>query len=91
MKFRKKPVVIEAVQFTGDNQDEIVRFAGLTAVVMGRTHELHIKTTEGMMHVSKGDWVIRGVKGEMYPCKPDIFQATYQPVDESGNALGWGQ
>lgn len=79
-RFRKKPVEVEAVQFTGDNADEIGRFAGLAAGVFGRDHHLQIKTLEGNMTVSPGDWVIRGVKGEFYPCKPDIFAETYEEV-----------
>lgn len=60
-KFRKKPVVIEAVQVT-ERQE--------------------IQTLEGVMVASPGDWIITGVKGERYPCKPDIFAATYEPVKE---------
>ena len=60
-KFRKKPVVIEAVQ---------------TEV------EVQIKTLEGTMTANPGDWIITGVKGEKYPCKPDIFTATYEAVTE---------
>lgn len=81
MKFRKKPVVIEAEQFTGDNVNEIVKFVGVDAKVLGRTKELKISTLEGLMNVSPGDWVIQGVQGEFYPCKPDIFEATYEEVE----------
>lgn len=83
MKFRKKPVVIEAIQFTGSNPAEICRFMGA-----GEWEEdfldagLEIKTLEGTMKASPGDWIIRGVAGEYYPCKPDIFAATYEPVTE---------
>lgn len=62
MKFRKKPVVIEAYQ---------------TDV------EMDIETLEGTHHASVGDWIITGVHGEQYPCKPDIFEKTYEPVTES--------
>jgi hypothetical protein len=78
--FRKKPVVIEAVQFDGTNHDAIVRFAGLKARVIGRERALLIGTLEGSLTASPGDWIIRGVQGEFYPCKPDIFAATYEPV-----------
>lgn len=61
VKYRKKPVVIEAWQTN-------------EAVV--------IETLEGTMRADPGDWIITGVKGEVYPCKPDIFEATYEPVDE---------
>jgi len=83
MKYRKKPVVVEAIRFDGSNHSEIVRFVGLDAIVhvQGRTRELSIKTLEGLMRASPGDWVIRGVRGEHYPCKPDIFDATYEPAD----------
>jgi len=80
-KFRKKPVVVEAMQYTGDNGFECIKFIGEA----GRKEEngdLLIKTLEGLMHVSKWDWIIKGVENEMYPCKPDIFTKTYEPVDE---------
>ncbi len=79
-KFRKKPVVIEAVQFTGGNQSEIISFAGKVAKMEGTLKHLIIKTLEGRMSVTAGDWVIKGVKGEYYPCKPDIFEATYEAI-----------
>jgi hypothetical protein len=82
MKYRKKPLVIEAMQFTGDNHDDIAKFAGLAVRVVGRESALYIKTPEGSMKVSPGDWVIQGVAGEFYPCKPDIFEATYEAVEE---------
>jgi hypothetical protein len=75
-KFRKKPVVIEAVQYTG--QEEDYRAIGLCNCTGERL--LHIDTLEGAMYASPGDWIITGVKGERYPCKPDIFEATYEPV-----------
>jgi hypothetical protein len=81
-KFRKKPVVIEAMQYTGLNGFDCVKFGGNGSI--GGTSEqdggLTIDTLEGKMHVSKWDWIIRGVKGEFYPCKPDIFEATYEPA-----------
>ena len=79
-KFRKKPVVIEAVQFNGENQSEIISFAGKVAKMEGTLKHLIIKTLEGRMSVSSGDWIIKGVKGEFYPCKPDIFEATYEAI-----------
>lgn len=78
--YRKKPVEIEAIQFTGENVQEIGRFAGLDAQIVGREKALQIQTLEGLLKVSPGDYVIRGVKGEHYPCKPDIFEQTYDPV-----------
>lgn len=81
-RFRKKPVVIEAVLFTGDNGVEIGHFAGLTARIAGRDRHLEISTLEGVMKASPGDWIIKGVQGEFYPCKPDIFAATYEAVED---------
>jgi hypothetical protein len=81
-KFRKKPVAIEAVQFDGSPQtaQAVTEFAGKWA----QPHadgSLTIHTLEGPLSASVGDWIIRGVKGEFYPCKPDIFAATYEPVE----------
>ena len=76
MKFRKKPVVIEAVQAM---EGEISLIPG---VVRDSDREAWvIKTLEGDMEVSPGDWIITGAKGEKYPCKPDIFDLTYEPVE----------
>jgi len=83
-QFRKKPVVISAFQFTGDNGVDIIEWAedvSDNAMRMGETDQtLLISTLEGTMEVSKGDYVILGVKSELYPCKPDIFEATYEVV-----------
>lgn len=81
-KFRKKPVVIEAVRFTKANFEEIEKFVGGDAEF--RDGELIVATLEGPLRAADGDWIIRGVKGEFYPCKPDIFAATYEPVDNGG-------
>ena len=78
-KYRKKPVVIEAMQYTGRNATGLIRFMGCEPDAAA-TFET-IKTLEGELHVSKGDFVIKGVKGEFYPCKPDIFEQTYEPVE----------
>jgi hypothetical protein len=85
VKFRKKPVVIDAVQWTGANVDEVL---GLTLAVgsvrRGSGNErnsIFIDTLEGTMRADPLDWIIRGVKGELYPCKPDIFTATYDPAE----------
>jgi len=74
MKFRKKPVVIDAEQYQG----QII--AGVCEEDGHGIYGAHIHTLEGAFHVSLGDWVITGVKGERYPCKPDIFEATYELV-----------
>ncbi len=88
MKFRKKPVTIEARQFggryTGDGRD-ILDWMGASGDwdagdTEGGNGTLHIRTLEGTMTAKPGDWIIKGVKGEFYPCKPDIFAATYEPV-----------
>ena len=78
MKFRKKPVVIEATQWfkLGDHP----------AVFYNHNSVPTIKTLEGEMFVRSGDWIITGVKGEHYPCKPDIFEMTYEPVEEAAPA-----
>jgi hypothetical protein len=99
-KFRKKPVVIEAIQWTGQNLFDIISFTDGTPDLRGshagmRWEEyrdlvaregLKIFTLEGKMSASPGDWIIRGVKGEFYPCKPDIFAATYEPVEAALSA-----
>lgn len=78
MKFRKKPVVIDAIRFTGfDDMDVLEYFCPVAKSCAGG---LLITTLEGAMTASIGDWIIKGVKGEFYPCKPDIFQATYEPA-----------
>ena len=81
-KYRKKPVVVEAVQWNGSNVSEISVFIGtdVNARYVGDT--VIIPTLEGDMTASKGDWIIRGVNGEYYPCKPDVFAKTYEPVTE---------
>jgi len=85
MKFRKKPVVIDAMQWTGDNLRECIDFLGDSRDgTSGKGHatEIYIATMEGVMVARVGDWLIQGVKGEFYPCKPDIFEATYEKVEE---------
>lgn len=82
MKYRKKPVVIEAVQWTGENVKEIATFMGIESVPYDlNTHNLSIVTLEGIMEASKGDYIIKGVQGEFYPCKLDIFAETYEEVE----------
>ena len=81
-KFRKKPVVIEAQQYNGKNGMILMAWAGATELEEDFLGDhIEIKTLEGTMTASKGDWIIKGVKGEFYPCKPDIFSATYEPVE----------
>lgn len=113
MKFRKKPVVIEAMQMIGEPSETMavcdwIRDNGYPWLVGNAlepsalepegadgqpgdpgiyidpaTGEVVIRTLEGDMRVSYGDWVIKGVEGELYPCKPDIFEKTYEPVEEN--------
>ena len=77
IKFRKKPVVIEAVKWTGENGEEIEKFCPKAKFSYSR---LIIPTLEGDHFADVGDMIIKGVKGEFYPCKPDIFEKTYEPV-----------
>ena len=84
MKYRKKPVVIEAVQFLQGNFSAIIAAFPEAVKWNGWLHEdgkwrADIPTMEGTMTATDGDWIIKGVKGEFYPCKPDIFEATYEP------------
>lgn len=77
--FRKKPVVIEACYFDMNDYDkalDIVKWAGGSINEQG----FIISTLEGDLQAIHGDWIIKGIKGEFYPCKPDIFEATYEPV-----------
>jgi hypothetical protein len=81
MKFRKKPVEITATQWfkMGDHPAVEVYFPPGRATVPSPTHGW-ISTLEGGHIVSPGDWIIRGIRGEHYPCKPDIFELTYEPA-----------
>lgn len=95
MKYRKKPVVIEAFQYDGDLkgsdgqyyvpdwavkafENKAIFFDGLDSE--SPPTELFIKTLEGVHHANVGDYIIQGVNGELYPCKPDIFEKTYEAV-----------
>ena len=92
MRYRRKPVIYliyqtaatkeaEAVQWTGENLEEIEEFAKGALVRRGPVN-IAISTLEGLMRASKGDYIIKGMTGEFYPCKPDIFKATYEEVEE---------
>lgn len=82
-RYRKKPVEIEALRFTQASCTEAMGWCGgtLGLTALGAANSLTIHTLEGDMVAKVGDWIIRGVKGEFYPCKPDIFEATYEPAD----------
>ena len=83
-KYRKKPVVIEAVQFfNGDGKNtikECIVFCHGNGYFSNEDNTIEIKTMEGTMKANDSDWLIKGIKGEFYPCKPDIFEATYEKV-----------
>lgn len=83
LKFKKKPVVIDALQWTGDNLDAVLEFTkeGNVGAVPG-TKELMIDTLEGTMSCPVGHWIIRGVKGEFYACDPAIFKMSYERTYE---------
>lgn len=98
MRFRKKPVVVEAFQMTAERRMDNSEWPNWLNEAWNKQESepgalfrqnmdaempdlLCIKTLEGIHLVSWGDWIIRGVKGELYPCKPDIFEATYEPAD----------
>lgn len=80
MKFRKKPVVICAIQYFKDRWVASAPPEFFEAVITDDKQLIfpHIKALEGNLHITEGDWIIRGIKGEFYPCKPDIFAATYE-------------
>lgn len=86
MKYRKKPIVIEAIMFNGHNSSEIACWSEGAAYVRGimlpaEEREMEISTLDGTMRANCGDYIIKGIKGEFYPCKPDIFEATYEKVE----------
>lgn len=83
MKYRKKPVTIEAIQWTGNNFYDIDRFVNIDGLAHSLGEDvLYIPTLEGTMKADKGDYIIKGIYGEFYPCKPDIFKETYEEVNE---------
>ena len=91
MKYRKKPVIIEAIQFE-ENSDRIIEiheFMGGDTIRVNYEDKdnpyLKIETLEGIMKASVGDYIIRGVNGEFYPCKPDIFEKTYERVTDEAD------
>lgn len=91
MKFRKKPVIIEAVQWTGENSEAILYWVGgyhksdsLERIAyLDKDHQLKIRTLEGEHLANVNDWIIKGVHNEFYPCKPDIFEKTYEAVEDT--------
>lgn len=84
-KYRKKPVVIEAMQFTEETKDQVFNWVQRNHYASWDKNEnpsLVIQTLEGDMTANLGDFIIKGIQGEFYPCKPDIFKATYELVEE---------
>lgn len=86
VKYRKKPVVVDAIQWTGMNFEALADLVGESKDGRKVTYDesdmsLKIHTLEGVMKANVGDYIIKGVKGEFYPCKPDIFKKTYEPVE----------
>jgi hypothetical protein len=83
MRFVKKPVEIDAIEFTGYNTSDIEEFMDRRLAVTGVNGRvyLNIHTLEGDFLASPGDWIIRGIRGEYYPCKPDIFAKSYERVE----------
>ena len=99
-QFTKKPVTVSAIKWTGDNLAYVIFFTDGRMPLMGNDHAgmkweeyedlverdgLKIFTLEGKMNADVGDWIIRGVKGELYPCKPDIFELTYKVANHEPN------
>jgi hypothetical protein len=86
MKYRKRPIVIEAIQFTEENCNRAFNFIRgncSPSTDNEGNKEIKIQTLEGVMTAQIGDWIIKGVAGEFYPCKPDIFEATYEAMQEA--------
>ena len=93
-KFVKKPVVIEAIQYDGTNITEIETFVREklpTIITSDLGAQLVISTLEGDMKVTKGDYVIKGIKGEFYPCKQDVFEKTYDVVEDGVRPQTFGE
>ena len=104
MKFRKKPVIVEAIKLGWDTWSEVCAFVDeksfgggvflddttreeLPISKTSNTMGLKIKTLEGTMLATQGDYIIKGIMGEFYPCKPDIFEQTYEPVTITSEEL----
>lgn len=88
--YRKRPIEVQAVQLLRGNAKIVAEFVGRDGQIMcsgdGATHGM-IRTNHGMTHVRIGDWIIKGVDGEIYPCSPRVFDATYEPVDGEDDVL----
>lgn len=90
MRYKSKPVIIEAIEWAGDNLEEIKKFVGDEAEKVftygpapgTKDDILLINTLEGQMTASNGDFIIKGTIGEFYPCKPEVFNAKYEKVED---------
>jgi hypothetical protein len=86
MKYRKKPIIVEATQYFANMGEHTAQTpvwlidACIDGRIFARDNNTFIKTLEGELKVNDGDWIIKGIQGELYPCKPDIFEATYEKV-----------
>lgn len=87
MKYRSKPVIKEAIQWTGKNYEAVMNFTSDKLGIIKPWHDRSflIPTLEGEMRADLGDYIIKGLKGEFYPCKPDIFEMTYEKVEQHGS------
>lgn len=81
-KYRKLPVVIEAIQFLDTTENDVLCFLGQYSFIDPDDGALFIHTLEGVMKACLGDYIIKGVNGEFYPCKPEIFEKTYKLADD---------
>lgn len=82
-KYRKKQLVVDAIQWTGNNLDELKKLGDFKLNYTLTDGNLGIYTLEGMMWASVGDYIIMGIRGEFYACKPDIFMETYEEVKDA--------
>lgn len=93
MRYRKKPVIVEAIQYDGSNGEKVKEWAGDNKKIWEEydvyvsppgvsTCRIKVITLEGKMYAYPGDWIIRGIEGEYYPCKPSIFEKTYEVVED---------
>ena len=93
MKYKKKQVIIEAVKWNGNIISEVTDWISKAldeGVIIRFGNEVKIHTLEGIMTANPGDYIIKGIKGEIYPCKPDIFEETYFIVEENMQSLSFG-
>lgn len=93
MKYKKKPIIIEAVKWDGNRVSEVTDWISEALdkmVIIRYGNEVRVKTLEGVMKVSPGDYIIKGVNGELYPCKPEIFEKTYETVNENKDFMCFG-